>query len=155
MTLTNIEKAIDVQAPVRTVYNQWTQFEDFPRFMNGIKEVKQLDDKQLFWRASVGGKEKVWKALITEQIADSRIAWKSIEGVNNSGVVTFHRIADNTTRVMLQIAYDTQGFVENAADMFGLFERNIETSLQGFKKFIEERGEESGAWRGEIRQEKK
>ena len=155
MTLSNIEKAIDVRVPVRTAYNQWTQFEDFPRFMDGIKEVKQLDDKRLHWRSSVGGKEREWDAVITEQIPDARIAWRSIEGTNNSGVVTFHRVADDTTRVMLQMAYEPQGFTENAADAIGLVDRSVESSLQSFKKFIEESGGETGAWRGEIPQDKK
>lgn len=155
MTMSNIEKAIDVNVPVRTAYNQWTQFEDFPRFMDGVKEVKQLDDKRLHWRASIGGKEKEWDAVITEQIPDARIAWRSINGADNAGVVTFHRVADNTTRVMLQIAYDAKGFAENAADAMGLVDRSIQTSLRDFKSFIEERRGETGAWRGEIRQEKK
>ena len=155
MTLSNFEKAVDVHVPARTAYNQWTQFEDFPRFMEGVKEVKQLDDRRLHWRANVAGKEKQWDAVITEQIPDTRIAWRSIEGANNSGVVTFHRIADDTTRVTLQMAYDPQGLSEQTADAVGLVDRSINNSLQEFKKFIEEHGEETGAWRGEIPHGKK
>jgi uncharacterized membrane protein len=155
MTMSTVEKTIDVRVPVRTAYNQWTQFEDFPKFMEGIREVKQLDDRKLHWRANIGGKNKEWDAVITEQIPDARIAWKSIEGSSNAGVVTFHRVSDDRTRVMLQMAYDPQGVTENLADSAGLTGYTIESSLQSFKKFVEERGEETGAWRGKIARENK
>jgi uncharacterized membrane protein len=145
-----IEKMIEVDCPVRTVYNQWTQFEDFPKFMEGVKEVKQLDDKRLHWRAVIGGKEKEWDAEIVEQRPDERIAWTSRGGAFNSGVVTFHRIDDTRTRVMLQIDYEPEGVVENVADALGVVKARIKGDLERFKEFIERRGRETGAWRGEI-----
>ena len=107
--MATIEQSIEVNAPLRAVYNQWTQFEEFPRFMEGVKEVHQLDDKRLHWRAVIGGKEKEWDAEIVEQRPDERIAWTSRGGAWNAGAVTFHRIDDNRTRVMLQVDYDPQG----------------------------------------------
>ena len=145
-----VEKSIEVEKPVRTVYNQWTQFEEFPRFMEGVKEVKQLDDTRLRWRAVIGGKEKEWDAEIVEQRPDERIAWTSRGGAWNAGVVTFHRIDDMRTRVMLQVDYDPQGVVENVADALGVVKARINGDLERFKEFIERRGRETGAWRGEI-----
>jgi len=153
--MSTIEKSIDVNVPVHTAYNQWTQFEEFPKFMEGVERVTQLDDKRLHWRANVGGKTEEWDAKITEQIPDQRIAWRNTTGAQNAGVVTFHRLADNKTRVMLQLEYDPQGFVENVGDMLGVVSRRVEGDLERFKEFIESRGHETGAWRGEIRQDKK
>ncbi len=150
--MSTIEKSIDVNVPVRTVYNQWTQFEEFPRFMEGIEEVRQLDEKRLHWRASVGGKEKQWDATITEQTPDRRIAWHNTSGSTNAGVVTFHHINDNTTRIMLQLEYDPEGVVENVGDIVGVVSRRVQGDLQRFKEFIEARGSETGAWRGKIKQ---
>ena len=104
-----IEKSIEINVPVRAAYNQWTQFEEFPKFMEGVKHVKQLDDKHLHWKAEIGGKEKEWDAEITEQIPDKRIAWRSRDGAQNAGVVTFHRLSDSTSKVMLQMEYDPDG----------------------------------------------
>ena len=123
--------------------------------MDGVIAVLQSDENKLHWRARVGGKEKQWDAVITEQIPDTRIAWRSVEGVENSGVVTFHRVSDDRTRVMLQMEYDPEGLAENVADAIGLAGLSIERSLKNFKRFIEDRGQETGAWRGEIAQEKK
>jgi len=148
--VSNIEKSIDVNVPVRTAYNQWTQFDDFPRFMEGVREVRQLDDKRLAWRAEIGGKEKSWEAEITEQIPDARIAWRSRAGARNGGVVTFHRIDDDTTRVMLQLDYDPEGVVENVGDALGVASARVRGDLERFKEFIEQRGRETGAWRGSI-----
>lgn len=150
-----VEKAIEVRVPVHVAYNQWTQFEEFPKFMDGVLEVKQLDEKRLHWRVKVGGKEKEWDAVITEQVPDMRIAWRETEGAKNSGVVTFHRLSDNLTRIMVQMGYDPEGFVENVGDMLGVMSLRLGKDLARFKEFIEERGEETGAWRGEIPQEKK
>lgn len=150
-----VEKAIEVRVPVHVAYNQWTQFEEFPKFMDGVMEVKQLDDKRLHWRAKVGGKEKEWDAVITEQEPDLRIAWRETEGAKNSGAVTFHRLSDNATRIMVQMGYDPEGFVENVGDMLGVMSSRLAKDLNRFKEFIEERGAETGAWRGEIPQEKK
>ena len=151
--MSNIERSIDVDVPVRTAYNQWTQFEAFPNFMEGVEEVKQLDDKHLHWRATIAGKEEEWDAVITEQVPDMRVAWTNTTGAPNAGVVTFHRLADHKTRVMLQIDYDPQGVIENVGDALGFVERRVKGDLQRFKEFIEARQQETGAWRGEIEQE--
>lgn len=152
--MSTIEKSIDVHVPVQVAYNQWTQFEEFPRFMEGIEEVKQLDEKRLHWRANVGGKEKQWDATITEQAPDQRIAWRNTTGSTNAGVVTFHHINDNTTRIMLQLEYEPEGVVENVGDIVGVVSRRVQGDLQRFKEFIEARGTETGAWRGKIKQSK-
>ncbi len=150
----NITKSIDVKVPVRTAYNQWTQFEEFPRFMEGVEEVRQLDDKRLHWVANVGGKREEWQAEITEQIPDKRIAWRTEEGAMNAGVVTFHHIDDNKTKVTLQLDYKPESFTEKAGDMAGVLSRRVEGDLERFKDFIEQRGHETGAWRGEIEKNK-
>ncbi|HEX3035341.1 MAG TPA: SRPBCC family protein [Thermodesulfobacteriota bacterium] len=146
----NITKSVDVKVPVRTAYNQWTQFEEFPHFMEGVEEVRQLDDKRLHWIADVGGKREEWYAEITEQIPDKRIAWRSEKGAINAGVVTFHHINDNKTKVTLQLDYKPESFTEKAGDMVGLLSRRVEGDLERFKDFIEQRGHETGAWRGKI-----
>jgi len=154
LNMSNIEKSIDVHVPVHIAYNQWTQFEDFPRFMEGIEAVEQLDEKRLHWRANVGGKEKQWDAIISEQTPNQRISWHNTDGSPNAGVVTFHRINDNTTRIMLQMEYGPEGVVENVGDVIGVVSRRVQGDLQRFKDFIEARGTETGAWRGEIKQSK-
>ena len=153
--MSTIEQSVDVNVPVHIAYNQWTQFEEFPRFMEGVEEIRQLDDKRLYWRANVGGKEKEWDAVITEQIPDQRIAWKNTTGAKNAGVVTFHHINDKTTRVMLQLEYDPEGIVENVGDAIGVVSSRVRGDLERFKGFIEERGSETGAWRGKVEQPKK
>jgi len=153
--MSNIEQSIDVNVPVHSAYNQWTQFEEFPRFMEGVEEIRQLDDKRLHWRANVGGKEKEWDALITEQIPDQRIAWKNTTGAKNAGVVTFHHISDKTTRVMLQLEYDPEGIIENVGDAIGVVSSRVRRDLERFKEYIEQRGSETGAWRGKVEQSKK
>lgn len=148
--MSTIEQSIDVNVPVRTAYNQWTQFEEFPRFMEGVEVVRQLDQQRLHWRANIGGRVEEWEALITEQHPDERIAWKNTTGAPNAGVVTFHRLSDTKTRVMLQMEYDPQGVVENLGDMLGVVSRRVANDLERFKEFIEARGQETGAWRGEV-----
>jgi uncharacterized membrane protein len=148
--MSTIEQSIDVNVPVRTAYNQWTQFEEFPRFMEGVEAVRQLDNQRLQWRATIGGKVEEWEAVITEQHPDERIAWKNTTGAANAGVVTFHRLTDTKTRVMLQMEYDPQGVVENLGDMLGVVSRRVANDLERFKEFIETRGQETGAWRGEV-----
>jgi uncharacterized membrane protein len=150
--MSTIEQSIDVHVPARVAYNQWTQFEEFPRFMEGVESVTQLDDKRLHWRTNIGSVKKEWDAEITEQIPDKRIAWRNIAGTSNAGVVTFHRIDDNTTRIMLQLEYDPEGLVENVGDAVGVTSARVRGDLNRFKEFIESRGHETGAWRGEIRQ---
>jgi uncharacterized membrane protein len=145
-----VEHSIDVKVPIRTAYDQWTQFEEFPRFMDKVEEVRQLDDKRMHWRASLAGHTEEWDAVITEQEPDQRIAWTSTTGAKNAGVVTFHYIDPNTTRVMLQLDYEPEGVVETVGSALGIPQKQIEGDLDRFKKFIEARGQESGAWRGEI-----
>jgi uncharacterized membrane protein len=145
-----IEKSIEVEVPVRTAYDQWTQFEQFPNFMEGVTEVRQIDDRRLFWRADIGGKEKTWEAIIDEQIPDARIAWHATTGARNAGVVTFHRLDDRKCKVMLQLDYDPEGFTENVGDVLGVASARITGDLNRFKEFIEDRGAETGAWRGSI-----
>ena len=146
-----IEKSIEINVPVRAVYNQWTQFEEFPNFMEGVRQVKQIDDRHLHWKADIGGKEKEWDAEITEQIPDERIAWRSRDGAANAGVVTFHRLSDSKSKVMLQLEYDPEGFVEHAGDAVGVVSQRILCDLERFKTFIEGRGRETGAWRGTVK----
>ena len=145
-----IEKSIEINVPVRTAYNQWTQFEEFPRFMEGVKHVKQLDETHLHWKAEIGGKEKEWDAEITEQIPDKRIAWRSRDGAQNAGVVTFHRLSDSTSKVMLQMEYDPDGVLENVGDVTGMVSQRVVGDLERFKRYIESRGQETGAWRGTV-----
>lgn len=146
-----VERSIEVAVPVRTAYNQWTQFEEFPRFMEGVTSVRQIDDTNLEWEAEIAGRQRRWKARITEQIPDERIAWQGEGDVGNSGVVTFHYIDEDTTRVMLQMALVPESWVDKAADALGIVERRIQSDLERFKEFIEQRGGETGAWRGEVR----
>ncbi|MGJ0535117.1 MAG: SRPBCC family protein [Methylocystis sp.] len=149
--MSTVQKSIDINAPVSSVYNQWTQFEDFPAFMEGVTEVTQLDDSHLHWCAEIGGKEMEWDAEITEQIPDQRIAWRSVEGTPTAGVVSFHKLDDGATRVMVQMDYDPESILENAGDTVGLLSQRVEGDLERFKDFLESRGEETGAWRGTIR----
>jgi len=148
--MSRIEKSIDVNVPLSTAYNQWTQFEEFPRFMEGIEEVRQLDDKRLHWRAHIGGKQEEWDAEIVEQIPDQRVAWRSTSGAPNSGVVTFESLGTAATRVNLQLEYTPQNAMESAGDAAGMLSRRVEGDLRRFKEYIESRGAETGAWRGEI-----
>jgi uncharacterized membrane protein len=148
--MSSIQKSIDVEVPARVAYNQWTQFEEFPRFMEGVTAVRQLDERRLHWSAEVGGKTKVWNAEITEQIPDKRIAWCSTDGARNAGVVTFHRLSDDRTRIMLQLDYEPQGLTEHAGDALGVLSRRVEGDLERFKTFIEHRARETGAYRGTI-----
>jgi uncharacterized membrane protein len=147
--MAHIEKSIEVSAPLRAVYNQWTQFEDFPRFMEGVKEVHQIDDTHLQWRAEIGGKDKEWDAVITEQIPDSIIAWRSVAGAENAGRVEF-RPSGTGTRITLKLTYDPEGAVEKIGDWAGVVGRRVEGDLKRFRDFIESRGRETGQWRGEV-----
>ena len=146
----SIEESIELNVPVSTAYNQWTQFEEFPRFMASVQEVKQVDNTHLHWRAKVAGKPKEWDAEITEQIPDARIAWRSTNGVHNEGVVTFHKLGDNRTKVMLQMDYDPQTIGEKVADALGGVKLAAKSNLKRFKHLVEGRGVETGAWRGSV-----
>lgn len=145
-----MEKSVDIDVPVSTAYNQWTQFEEFPLFMEGVKEVVQLDDKNLRWRAEIAGKEVEWTATITHQEPDKRIAWRSTSGPENSGSVTFRSLGDSQTRVYLRLEYEPEGATEKAGSALGLVNARVEGDLRRFKTFIEERRRPTGAWRGEI-----
>jgi uncharacterized membrane protein len=145
-----IEKSIDVDVPIDVAYNQWTQFEDFPHFMEGVEKVNQIDDTQLHWVVEIGGQHREWDARITEQSPDERIAWVSEGDTKNAGVVTFHRLDPSTTRVMLQVEYEPEGAAEKAGELLGIVSRRTEGDLKRFKEFIESRGRETGAWRGEV-----
>jgi len=148
----SIVETIEVNVPVSTAYNQWTQFEDFPQFMASVQEIRQLDDKHLHWKANVAGEEKEWDVEITEQIPDKRIAWRSTSGVPNGGVVTFHKISDNLTRIALQMDYQPEGPLEKLGDAFGAVRMETRGNLQKFKDLLEKRGSETGGWRGSISQ---
>jgi uncharacterized membrane protein len=151
-TGSSIVETIEVNVPISTAYNQWTQFEQFPQFMASVHEIRQLDDKHLHWKANVAGEEKEWDAEIIEQIPDKRIAWRSTSGVPNGGVVTFHKIADDVTRITLQMDYQPEGPAEKIADSFGAVRLETRANLQRFKDMLEKRGKETGAWRGSIAQ---
>jgi uncharacterized membrane protein len=151
--MATVQESIEVEVPVRTAYNQWTQFEEFPNFMEGVERVQQLDPTHLRWRASVAGKAKVWTAEITEQRPDERVAWKNVDGAENAGVITFHRTGEGRARVTAQIDAEPEGVVEAAGDALGLLDRRVKGDLERFKAFIESRGGETGAWRGEVEQD--
>jgi uncharacterized membrane protein len=146
-----IEKSVEVKAPVNAVYNQWTQFEEFPRFMAGVKEVKQLDDTHVHWHAEIWGKDKEWDAEITEQVPDQRISWRSISGdAPNAGSVRFEPVGPDRTRVNLTMEYEPQGVIENVGDKLGVMSARVQNTVEDFKTFIENRGRETGGWRGEV-----
>ena len=148
--LSSTEESIEVNVPVSTAYNQWTQFEDFPKFMESVHEVRQLDNTHLHWRADIAGKTEEWDAEITEQVPDKRIAWRSIGGLRNSGVVTFHRISPSTTRIMLQMDYEPRSIDEKVGDALGAVKLQTKANLRRFKDLLETRGKETGAWRGSV-----
>jgi len=152
--MASVEKSIDVRVPVQVAYNQWTQFEEFPRFMEGVSEVRQIDDTTLHWTAEIGGQERQWKANIAEQIPDERIAWAGEGEPANAGVVTFHRLDDTTTRIMLQMEYEPSDLKEKAGSALGIIGRRIQGDLGRFKEFIETHGQETGAWRGTVEQDR-
>jgi uncharacterized membrane protein len=148
--MAEVQTSIDVEMPAQSVYNQWTQFEDFPRFLEGVESVTQLSDSRLHWVAKVAGVKREWDAKITTQEPDRCIAWQSLDGANNAGVVMFESLDPMRTRVTLRLEFDPDGFVEKAGDALGLWQRRVEGDLERFKAFIEERGAESGEWRGKI-----
>jgi carbon monoxide dehydrogenase subunit G len=147
-----IEKSIDVNVPVREAYNQWTQFESFPQFMEGVESVRQQGDTNLHWIATIAGKRQEWDARITEQTPDQRIAWTSTTGDRNAGSVDFHRIDDATTRITLTMDVEPSGAMESVGTALGIPAGQVEGDLKRFKEFIERRGAATGAWRGEVQQ---
>jgi len=149
--MAHIEKSVDVKVPLSTAYNQWTQFEEFPRFMEGVHSVTQVDDRHLHWKAEIGGHEKEWDAEIKEQVPDQKIIWSSIDGTENAGIVSFAPAEGGAaTTVTLKMSYDPQGFMENLGDGLGFMSRRVEGDLKRFREFIEERGAATGAWRETI-----
>ncbi len=147
-----LEKSFEVSAPVRAAYNQWTQFELFPRIMRGVEEVVQLDDTHLHWRVSVAGHHTEWDAEILEQIPDRLIAWRSISGVPHAGEVRFEPLANDRTRVRLAMQYEPQTAIEKAGIAIGILSRKFDRVVREFKQYLEERGRETGGWRGEVHQ---
>ena len=148
------EDTIEVDVPVRTVYDQWTQFESFPQFMEGVESVVQENDRTVRWTAVIAGRRKTWSAQITDQVPDTRVAWKSIDGAENAGAVLFEALGDRRTRITLKLDADPEGVVETVGANLGFLERRVKGDLERFKAFIESRGgQETGAWRGEVSRE--
>jgi uncharacterized membrane protein len=152
--MAHLEESIEVDVPVRTAYNQWTQFEEFPKFMEGVKSVRQISDNVLIWKAEIAGKDVEWNAQITQQEPDQRIGWRSTSGKTNAGSVSFKPIGPNRTAVTLRLEYEPEGAVETTGSAVGVFGMRVKGDMKRFKKFIEERGRETGAWRGEIHGDK-
>ena len=148
--MSTVVESIDVDVPVHTAYNQWTQFESFPEFMNGVESITQIDATHNHWKTKVAGVEREFDTEITEQHADERVAWKSVDGKSHAGVVTFHRLGDNQTKVTVQMDWETEGLVEKVGAAVGADDRQIKGDLKKFKAFIESRGSETGAWRGDV-----
>jgi uncharacterized membrane protein len=148
--MSTIEESIEVDVPVQTAYNQWTQFEEFPRFMDGVEEVRQINDTHVHWVAAFGGSRHEWDAEITEQLPDERVAWRNTDGKENAGVVTFHKLDDERSRVMVQMDFVPEGIKEKVGDKLGASDRRVKGDLKRFKELIESRDSETGAWRGEV-----
>jgi uncharacterized membrane protein len=148
--MTTIEKSVDVETPVRTAYNQWTQFESFSNFMEGVDRVTQVTPTRTHWETSIGGVNREFDAEITEQHPDERIAWCSVTGPRHAGVVTFHRLDDKHTRVHLQMEYEPDSLPEKVGAGLGVVGHRIQSDLSRFKEFVENRGRETGAWRGDV-----
>ncbi|MEU4524304.1 SRPBCC family protein [Amycolatopsis sp. NPDC024027] len=148
--MSTITEIVDVEVPVSTAYNQWTQFEEFPQFMEGVEEIRQVDATRTHWVTRFGGVTREFDATITEQHPDERVAWTSDSGPDHAGVITFHRLDDSHTRVTAQMDIDPEGFAENVADKLGVLDRRVKGDLKRFKEFIEQRGRETGGWRGDV-----
>ena len=149
--MSTIEKSVTVDVPLRTAYDQWTQFESFPEFMEGVEEVRQLDDTHLHWKASIAGVTREWDAEIVDQTPDERITWRAVDGTTNDGTVSFAQdVSAGTTRVTLRMEFEPEGIVEKAGDALKVVEMRTAGDLKRFKEFIEKRGTESGGWRGEV-----
>jgi len=145
-----VEASIDVAVPVSTAYNQWTQFESFPEFMSGVESVTQLTDTTNHWVTKIGGVKREFDTEIVEQRPDERIAWRSVDGKSHAGVVTFTRLDANNTRVTVRFEWAPETFAEKAGAALNIDDLQVKADMQKFKKFIESRGAETGAWRGEV-----
>jgi len=148
--MSTVTESVDVDVPIKIAYDQWTQFESFPQFMDGVEEIRQIDDTHTHWVVKVGGITREFDATITEQHPEERVAWRADDGPNHAGVVTFHRLDDDKTRVTAQLDIDPEGFVENVADKAGILDRKIKGDMGRFKEFIESRGSATGSWRGDV-----
>jgi uncharacterized membrane protein len=148
--MSTIEQSIEVDVPVTTAYDQWTQFEEFPKFMEGVERIEQITPTRTHWRTRIAGVVREFDAEIDEQHPDERVAWHTLGGPRQAGVVTFHRIGDGTTRVMLQMDFEPEGLAEQAGDKLHIVESRVKGDLRRFKEFIESRGAATGAWRGDV-----
>lgn len=148
--MTTVTKSIDVDVPISTAYNQWTQFETFPAFMSGVESVEQINDTRTHWTVDIGGVEREFDAEITEQHPDERVAWNSVDGTMHAGVVTFHRLSDDETRVTVQLDWKPVGLAENVGAAVGVDDALVARDLAKFKEMIEANGFETGEWRGDI-----
>ena len=147
---TNVEKTVTVDAPLSAVYNQWTQFEDFPQFMGGVQQVTQLSDDRLHWVAEIAGVKREWDAQILEQVPDTKVAWAAVGGATNAGAVTFTAMGASSTLVRLSLDFEPEGLVEKAGDALNIVGRQAESDLEKFKTWFEARGLETGGWRGSV-----
>ena len=148
--MSRFEETIEVAVPVRTAYDRWTQFEDFPKFMDGVESVEQLDDKTIRRQATVAGQTKEWTARIVDQTPDTRVAWKSIEGAENAGAVLFKALGPDQTEITLRVDAEPDGPVESAGDALGFLQRRVHGDLERFKAYVEGKGTSGQPWRGEI-----
>ncbi len=149
--MATVKESIEVDVPVSTAYNQWTQFEEFPRFMEGVQSVTQIDDTHLRWVAEVGGKRREWQAEIVDQVPDKKVAWRAIDDDGPNGIVEFESLGEDKTLITLEMAYEPEGLTEQLGSAVGIDSRQVKSDLERFKQLIEGRGVESGAWRGEVR----
>jgi uncharacterized membrane protein len=148
--MATIEESIEVNVPVSTAYNQWTQFEEFPRFMDGVDAVRQTDDTHLHWVVSHKGQQYEFDTEISEQRPDERVAWKTTDGKSHAGAVTFHRLDDRSCKIMVQMNWEPEGMLEALGSALGSDDRRVRTDLERFKEMIERRGTETGAWRDKV-----
>ena len=151
--MSSVMEWIDVEVPIATAYNQWTQFESFPQFMTGVESVRQLDDRHLHWTVKIAGIAREFDTEVTEQHPEERVAWKSEDGVTHAGVVTFHKLATDRTRVSVQMEWQPSGLAETAAATVGVDNHQVSSDLKHFKEFVESRQVETGAWRGDVPRE--
>ena len=148
--MSTVQKSIEVKVPIRTAYDQWTQFEEFPNFMEGVEKIDQVSDTRTHWVTEIAGLEREFDAEITEQVPDKRIAWRAVDGPDHGGVVMFEPVGSDATRVSVEMDFAPDGLAEKAGDALGVIDRRVEGDLERFKRFIESRGVETGAWRGEV-----